>query len=155
MAKTYDYNKALSYSYRLINYRPRSKNELIDKLKTKKCDGSIMSQVIDTLTKQGAIDDVKFSRLWAQERIQQRSLSLNIIKQELLTKGVDIDVIERVLSDISQNTDELKIAMDLAQKRIKLLSSVDGLKKKKRLFDYLKRRGFSSDIVYQVLNEVI
>ena len=150
-----NFDKALSYAYRLFKYRPRSRKELQERLKLQSYNTAIIDRVIHEFEQQGLIDDKLFARLWALTRIQRKSSSLTNIKGELLLKGIDSQIIDDTLGRLKKDFNEYEIAKSLATKKLRLLTGVKKLKAKKRLFDYLKRRGFSFDTIYKVLDEVI
>lgn len=149
------YNKALAYSYRLLRYRPRSSKELCERLKQRKVDQAVIDKIIENFKRRRLLDDKRFARLWALNRIGDKPSSLTMIKQELAIKGIETEVIDDTLGQIKQDFDEYEIAKGLAEKKVRLLTSLNKMKAKRRLFDYLKRRGFSSDIIFKVLNEIL
>ena len=149
-----NFDKALSYAYRLFKYRPRSRKELQERLKLQSYNTAIIDRVIHEFEQQGLIDDKLFARLWALTRIQRKSSSLTNIKGELLLKGIDSQIIDDTLGRLKKDFNEYEIAKSLATKKLRLLTGVKKLKAKKRLFDYLKRRGFSFDVIYKVLDEI-
>ena len=168
-----NFDKALSYAYRLFKYRPRSRKELQERLKLQGYNTAIINRVIHEFEQQGLIDDKLFARLWALTRIQRKSSSLTNIKGELLLKGIDSQIIDDTLGRLKKDFNEYEIAKSLATKKLRLLTGVkklnpvrntaysrgrkisNGVKAKKRLFDYLKRRGFPFDTIYKVLDEII
>lgn len=154
MTKRNSYNKALSYAHRLLNYRPRSKKELKGRLQQRGYDTTIINKVITLFEQQGLIDDKSFAKLWALSRIQAKPSSLTSIKQQLFIKGVDSQIIDDTLGQLREDVDEYGVAKGLAKKRARLYAGIEKLKAKKRLFDYLRRRGFSFDIIYKVMDEI-
>ncbi|MBN1405736.1 MAG: regulatory protein RecX [Candidatus Omnitrophica bacterium] len=153
MSEDSNYAKANLFVHRLFKYRLRSQKELELRLRQRRFDELVINRVVENFKKQGLLDDKRFAKLWAQSRLETRPASLSNIKQELLLKGIEKDVVEATINRLKEDFDEYEIAYALAQKRIRALGRVDKLKAKKRLFDYLKRRGFSSDIVFRALNE--
>ncbi len=155
MTKKTTYNKALSYAHRLFNYRPRSKKELKERLLQRGYNTAIVNRVTALFKQQGLIDDKNFAKLWASSRMQAKPSSLTSIKQQLFIKGIDSQIIDDTLEQLREDFDEYEVAKNLAEKRIRLYAGVGKLKKKKRLFDYLRRRGFSFDVIYKVLDGII
>lgn len=153
MNKAQNIDKALSYCYQLFNFRLRSRKELIQKLQLRGYGSTVIEEIVSSLSQQGLINDERFAKLWAQSRIRTRPSSLVIIRQELLKKGITSETVDDVLGQIKSDFDEYKIARGLTQKRMHVLSSVNKLKAKKRLFDYLKRRAFSSEVISRILDE--
>lgn len=135
-------SKALSYVAR----RPHSEAVLRDKLK-QKFDEGFVDDAIQRLNQLGYLDDEAFARQWVEERGTARGKRL--LQQELRRKGVADGVIELVLDDT--DTDEVAQARALAAKRLSRLSGHSPEVVRRRMTDYLLRRGYS----YQVVNEVL
>jgi len=165
------YDKALAYAHKLFTFRPRSEKELRERLNRRGYNSAVIDRVITEYKQKGLLNDERFAKLWGLSRLQSKPSSLLKIKHELALKGIDPQTTENVLGQLKEDFDEYETAKALAEKRMRFLTRLDklnphtnldrckagkvgvGVKAKKRLFDYLKRRGFSSDITYKVLNE--
>ncbi|MBC8282512.1 MAG: RecX family transcriptional regulator [Nitrospinae bacterium] len=55
------------------------------------------------------------------------------------------------MTTLYENNPEAQLAAECARKKWETLKSLEGEKKKRRLVQYLQRRGFSGDIIYQSL----
>ena len=137
MTMEQSYNKALSYAYQLLNHRPRSEKELIQKLQQKGYTAEIIDRIISLFKKQKLIDDKNFAKLWALSKIQSKPSSLTRIKQQLATKGVDPQVTDVVVAQLKENFDEYEIAKGLAEKKLRLTTGVKKLKAKKILSKFI------------------
>ncbi len=62
--------KARLYTYRLLNYRPRSEQEIRDKLKKRDFGEAIIDSIVLELKNRSLIDDYNFARFWAKSRLQ-------------------------------------------------------------------------------------
>lgn len=148
-----DLDSAKNACFRLIKIRPRSENELRTRLKLKGFDKGIIDETVLFLSKVGLVDDLTFARLWVESRIK-KLLGLNRLYFELKLKGVDKDIIESVISEYKSPEKEEQIIRDLLKQKIKKISHLEKEKIKARLWGFFLRKGFSKDIVYQVLNEL-
>jgi regulatory protein len=74
-----------------------------------------------------------------------------LLKRELMGKGVKAEIIERVLAENYQEEDELEVAKKLLQRKAKRFKDTNDLKTKKRMKDFLLRRGFSYEVVRQAV----
>lgn len=137
------YEKSMNAAIRFLSYRPRSKKEIVDFLKKKKAEAEIREKVIDRLTELGYIDDEKFASWWIEQRKTFRPKGAAIIKQELKQKGVIIDGL----------TDDKNSARLLVEKKLKLLKNLSDFEKKRKLYGFLARRGFSSSVIDDILRE--
>ena len=145
--------KAESYAYRLLNYRPRSEQEIRDKLKKRGFAEEIIDCLVLELKNRSLIDDYNFARLWMKSRLQSSGQSFSNVRRELLRKGIADDIIEDVTAQIEKDFNEYDIAKGLIEMRLRLVQGLDRHKAQYRLYGYLKRRGFSDNIIYKVINE--
>ena len=65
-----------------------------------------------------------------------------LLKQELLIKGINEEHIAEAIEKVYEEQDQVAIASDLAKKQIKKYKNLEENKAKKRLSDFLIRRGF-------------
>ena len=70
---------------------------------------------------------------------------------ELSGKGIDKAIIETTLNAIYKDNPEKDLAEQCARKKWVSLKGIKKEKKKQRFVQFMQRRGFSSDIIYQSL----
>jgi len=144
--------KASGYALLLLRYRQRSESELRQRLKRKGFEESVIEQTLLFLKEHHFVDDCQFARFWIQARLN-KPLGINRIILELRQKGVNQDIIKQELSEIKLGYDEKKAIKTLASKRLRLLKkTTDPKKAKARVFSFLVRRGFSPEVVAEVIN---
>jgi regulatory protein len=146
------YKKAKGYALRLLKLRPRSTLELRQKLSTKGYEASA-DELIEELTRLGFLDDKAFAKAWLQYRLN-KPVGLRRVIRELADKGIPKELVQSHWADVKENYDELDVVRTLAQKRIRKYTNIDPLKRKKRVMDYLARRGFQLDIIMKVIKEL-
>lgn len=151
MAKKDKTDKAVAYAYRLFSVRPRSEKELKDRLFRKGFGGAIACKVISILKEKNIIDDLKFARLWIESRMRQRPKGDMLIRRELRQKGVSDPIIEKALSEKEGN--EGDTCRHLARKKMETLGKLPREKARKKLFDFLMRRGFDFGVIEEVIRE--
>lgn len=146
------HDKALSYTHRLLSIRLRSEKELKNRLFEKKFDPDTIKSIIEELKNRNLIDDLKFARLWIQSRMDSNPKGNMLLKKELCGKGISSTIIEKALSEREET--EIGVANTIAEKKLKSLKGLPEEKVRKRLFDYLARRGFSFSVIGEILGEV-
>jgi len=141
------YQRCLNAAIRYLGYRPRSEAEVRQRLQQKGFDTDCTEKTIAELKEQGLIDDATFARLWKENReaFSPRSRWLN--RLELRRKGLNDNIIEQVTSEVDDSDSAYRAALS----RARHLSSSDYQLFRRRLGDYLKRRGFG----YEVINETV
>jgi regulatory protein len=100
------------------------------------------------------LDDAAFARLWMRDRMWHHPLSRAAISQELREKGIDPELIARTLAAEYPAVREVDLATTLAEERVRRMGSVPPDKRRNRLISFLARRGFSQNLVYQVVKSV-
>lgn len=145
--------KAKSDALRLLSFRPRSVQEMRSRLKMKRFTEDIIDDVVDLFQKQGLLNDAQFADLYAQSRIYTRPSGKRQVEQDLKKKGVSSKVVAETMRKLG-DYDEKKAARDLVYGRFQKMTGVTRERKKARLFSFLQRRGFSSGIIFSVLQEL-
>lgn len=155
MAKSKDLNSGRNYLFRLIKFRMRSEKELRDKLKNKHYEPSTIEELISYFKGLGYCDDGEFARSWINYRLS-KPLGLRAIEVELRQKGIGREIINELISEKKSILNELDIARELAKARLEKLKGKKDKddKIKQKLYHYLSRRGFSGDIVGEVINQI-
>ena len=145
--------KAKSDALRLLTFSARSVEELRSRLKMKRFGAEIIDDVVESFQKQGLLNDEKFAELYANSRVYTRPTGKRQVETDLKKKGVPSKIISETLAKMS-DYDEKKAARDLVYGRFQKMTGVSREKKKARLFAFLKRRGFDTNIIFKVLSEL-
>ena len=143
--------KATSAALKFLAARPRSVSEMVKKLKLKEYPAAVIEEAVETLKKQGLLDDEKFAKTFVNSSVYSRSAGTRKLKFDLKQKGVSQEIIERAIGGL-QDTDETEMARELVAKRYHLMTGVSEEAKKRRIFGFLQRRGFSSEVIFKVLS---
>ncbi|HXG39276.1 MAG TPA: RecX family transcriptional regulator [Bacteroidota bacterium] len=142
--------RAQQIAINYISYRPRSSKEVIDHLKKKSFSAELAKTVTQQLQKKNLIDDIAFAQMFVRDRLKRKPIGSARLRQQLLMKGIAPNIIERVLHDLVNDDDQQRAAELLAAKRLShaagSYAQLDPAKRKRRMFEYLLRRGFSTDI---------
>ncbi len=110
--------------------------------------------VIENLRQQEYLDDHDFVRMWVNERVASKKWGKTKIRMELMSKGVDREIINTELSRYSDQ-EEKEFALDLARKKYLESRNLDPLKRRRRLCQFLNRHGFDSSTIEEVAREVV
>jgi regulatory protein len=143
--------KAASLGF--LKIRPRSIAELKEKLERKGFSTTQIKSAVLDLTASGLLDDRAFTKCWINYRLA-RPFGFRRIIQELKAKGIDQQTIEQAVAEFKDGYDPQKMVLELARRRWQRLPAIDPLKKKKRVLDFLLRRGFEEDISMKVIKKL-
>jgi len=130
-----------------------SKSEIAQKLEREGFSTDAIEISIAELIRSGHIRDRKFAENWIIRRQKSNPRGKTLLKRELVDKGIDKETAEQVVATV-ETEDETKIALEIAQKRAKQYKRLPMHVAKRRLHGFLARRGFGSDIVRQVLEQI-
>jgi len=145
--------KAKARALRLLEYRARSRAEIVQRLRTAGFADDIIEDTLKRLEDLGLIDDAQFARSWVKHRLTGKAVGKARIKWELRQKGVPTDVLEEALSAVDADT-EYESAVDAARRRWRKDGSLDERTKRRRLASFLRRQGFEWEVVTRILNEL-
>lgn len=136
------FGKCLNAALRLLSYRPRSEAEIRTRL-SRRFDRETIEGVILQLRERQMIDDVAFAAFWREARDSFSPRGRLLLKVELRNKGIDPELIDKVLDGI----DDEESAYRAAQKRGRTLAKEDYETFRRKLGAFLRRRGFSYGVV--------
>lgn len=139
---------AFQKAIKLLDYRPRTGQEIRQKLHQKGFEPGQIEQVVERLISTHLIQDEKFAASWVESRNQFRPSSQRVLRYELRSKGIDEEIIEEALQG---SVEDLELAQRAAQKMVRRLSNLDWQEFRKKLSAFLARRGFSYETVAQVV----
>jgi regulatory protein len=139
---------AFQKAIKLLDYRPRTGQEIRQKLHQKGFEPGQIEQVVERLISANLIQDEKFAALWVESRNQFRPSSQRVLRYELRSKGIDEEIIEEALQG---SVEDLELAQRAAQKMVRRLANLDWQEFRKKLSAFLARRGFSYETVAQVV----
>jgi regulatory protein len=147
--------RAKQKALELLAYRARSVEELRKKLKAKDFSERTIDRVIDDFLQVGLLDDSQFASAYVHSRMVQKPMGKRLLRQELFSKGIDEEKAEKAIEELYSDRSEFDVAKDLVQKRVrKSKGSEEEMKKqKKKLSQFLLRRGFDWGVISEVLQE--
>ena len=153
MEESKEFLKAKDYAYRLLSYRQRSVKEITQRLKMKGFTAKTIKKTIKYLNELNYLNDENFARVWIQTKMQSRPVGWSLLRYQLRQKGVAQEILEKVISDLTGQYDEYEAARQIAVSRRRYYKNLEPLKLKRRLYDYLRRRGFSQEAILQAIEK--
>lgn len=138
-------------AYRYLAGRAHSEKELRDKLLRKGFEETQVDGVMAELKEVGYLDDARFACTFAQSRLRNKPMGAFLLRRELQQKGVAGPLIDEAIKDAYAGVDEEELAADLVRRRASRYRDLEQDKRKKRLYDFLRRRGFRWDVVRRVI----
>lgn len=133
----------------LISYRDHSRRELIEKLR-RDYSAESAEAAADRLTQLGLIDDGRYARRYAADLVNLKHLSERGVRQKLREKGIDRDLIDEVMDELS--IDESVQIRGIIMKKYPDLSDE---KLRRRAVAALSRMGYSYSDIKSAMEEYI
>jgi len=141
---------ALDSALRLLAYRPRSESELRQRLARRGLPVEVVDTTTAGLREQGLLDDAAFARYWVESRSQIRPRSRRLLARELSAKGVERETALRA----AEAVDDAEAAYDAGRRRLRALSGLAYPEFRRRLGDFLLRRGFDFETARRTVDRL-
>lgn len=141
-------------AFRLLGRRHHSTSELRNKLVKKKYQKEVVEKVLADLTDKNLLDDEQFAAAYLEER-SVKKIGINKLKTELFKKGIDRKIIDKVLLNVDSDL-SYEQAFELAKRKSLFLQrkELDKNKLRSKIFLFLSSRGFESELILKVLNDL-
>ncbi|HYI46616.1 MAG TPA: regulatory protein RecX [Actinomycetota bacterium] len=144
---------AIEAAGRLLTVRGRSESELRQRLVAKKFPEDEVEAAMTRLRELNLVDDGQFAAQWVEERSSGKGYGSERLRRELAAKGVAPELIESALQSCGDG--DLARATELAAKQVRKVVDLPLNRQATRLYGFLKRRGFSSEVTDSAVRAVL
>ena len=153
MHKTYTVEEAKRKLEHYCSYQDRCHDEVEQKLKGMNMIQQASDVIIAHLIEHNFLNEERFARSFARGKFRIKKWGRIRIKNELKLRNISRYNLDNALKEIPD--DEYFSAFDeLAEKQWESMRESDIQKKKKKLFDFLMRKGFESNLIYNKISEL-
>jgi regulatory protein len=135
--------KAYQQAMLFLSFRARSEAEIRRNLEKHEFSPTVVDETIERLRQDRLVNDGEFAQNWVANRSEFRPRSRRALTVELKRKGLT----EAAIRSATEAVDEEALAYAAAQKRVHRLEGTDWQTFRKKLGEFLARRGFSYDII--------
>lgn len=142
--------RCLEAAYRYLGYRPRSESEIRERLQRRGFAAETVDAAIGRLREQNLLNDGDFAQFWKDNRESFSPRSRWLTGLELKRKGVTNDVIEQVVAGMDDGENAYRAALQKARRGV----PADYQSFRRRLGDYLRRRGFNYEVIGHTVEKV-
>jgi len=143
----------MASALRSLGMRAHSVVELKRKLLSKRMDPAIVSDVIEYLLDLGYLNDRDFTRQFVEYGFRRKLWGAFRVRAALMERGVTKEIVDEFLAGKDVDGWERRGAREFARKKIKNRPQTDDAFLKK-LSNQLSGRGFSWDIVSDVMDRI-
>ncbi len=141
---------ALQQAMLFLSYRDRSESEIRQNLRKHDIPEPVIEQTLERLKQDGLANDQKFARTWVENRRAFRPRSRRMMAMELRQKGLG----DEAISSATQSIDDEALAYEAAQKKVSRLKNLEWNEFRKKMSDFLGRRGFSYTVISPVVTRI-
>lgn len=142
--------RAYQQAMLFLSYRARSEAEIRKNLRKHEIPEPVIEQTLERLRQDGLANDHQFARSWVENRSTFRPRSRRLMAMELRQKGLSNEAVTSAVADV----DDAALAYEAAQKRVSRLKSLEWNEFRKKLSDFLARRGFSYSVIAPVVTRI-
>lgn len=145
-----------SYFLGLLSRRDHARRELYNKAKKKDYPPEVVNNVLDELQEKDLLNDVAFAEKFASDKSRLNDWGPIKIQAHLYKKGISKAAAQQSISKAFEDVDLQATFLHLVLKRKRrFLREEDKYKRKKKVFDYLARKGFRPSSIYKYLDELM
>lgn len=139
---------------RRLTMAPRTEAELREDLRVRGVADDVASRVLARFVEVGLINDAEYARMWTQSRHRSKGDARTVIRRQLRAKGVDDDIVEHALEELSVQAERDR-ARALVQAKLASTARLDEPARVRRLTAMLQRRGYPAGTAFAVVREVL
>ena len=142
--------RAMQQAMLFLSYRARSEKEIRENLSKHEIPKAVIEDTIERLRQNGLANDKNFADVWIENRSTFRPRGRRALALELRQKGIDDPTIESALEDVDEDT----LAYEAGQKKARKLRVQEWSEFRKKMSDFLSRRGFSYSVIAPIVSRL-
>lgn len=144
------------YFLSLLARRLYAKSELTQKGLKKGYSRHLIQSILEKFENKGWIDDAEFAESFARDKYNLNHWGPNKIRSALYSKNIEPRHIEKAVEKLlNESFDDDILEKLVLKKKSFFLREENLLKRKKKILDFLLRKGFSSDKIYKQLDHFL
>lgn len=135
-------------------YQERCHREIKEKLRSFVLTSNEIDEIIVHLIENDFLNEERFAIAFSRGKFRIKNWGKIRIENELKARNISKTIITKSLKEISFD-DYIEAFNCLAEKQWESIRETNLLKKKKKFIDYLLRKGWESDLIYDKLNDLV
>jgi len=152
--KSYTVDEARKVLEHFCAYQERCHKEVEQKLYDLKMIPEAKEQIILHLLQHNFLNEERFSKAFVRGKFTIKKWGRIKIVNELKFRNISSYNIKTALKEINED-DYLNVLQQLAEKKLTLIKESNSFKKKNKLSTYLISKGFETNLVYSVVNNLL
>lgn len=139
----------------IVSRRSRSVEELRAKLKEKGYETDEIELGVGFLKEFGYLDDEKYASDFARNYIKRKPSGAARVEIELRRRGIASETAKRASREALGAVDALELAIEAAQKKLRMLGRKPFEKQKQSLINFLRGKGFDWEVIRETVGRVL
>lgn len=135
-------------------YQDRCHKEVESKLKEYKVIPEAREMILLSLLQDDFLNEERFAKSFARGKFRIKKWGKERIVRELKFKDVSLYNIKTGLKEIDEG-DYLDTLYELINKKNNSINEANIYKRKKKIVDYVRYRGFESSLIYDAVNKIV
>lgn len=151
--KSHTVEQATAKLMRFCTYRERCHKEVREKLKSLNMILEAQDQIISQLLEQDFLNEERFAKIFVQDKFRIKKWGKYRLVRELKYRQISEYLIKKSLKQIDEKEYQ-ETFQNLLEKRLDTISETHPLKIKRKVADYLLRKGYESSMIYESLGKL-
>ena len=135
-------------------YQDRCHKEVEQKMRDYEPIPEAREMILLRLMKDNFLNEERFAKSFARGKFRIKSWGKQRIIRELKFRDISTYNIKTALKEIDEN-EYLETIYRVTENRNNVISESDNYKRKKKLIDFLMRKGFENELIFKTVNEVL
>jgi regulatory protein len=144
------YERAFQQAMLFLSYRARSEAEIRQNLRKHEYPETVIEHTLERLRRDGLANDDQFAQAWVENRNTFRPRSRRMMAMELRQKGLADEAIQSAIETV----DDEASAYEAARKRAARFKGLEWNDFRKKLSEFLARRGYSYAVIAPVVTRI-
>lgn len=153
MKEVFSTKEAIEKIEYFCSYQERCHAEVVSKLRTMKMDSDEIDKIMVHLIASNFLNEERFASSFARGKHRIKHWGKIRIVNELKYKNISQTLINIALKEITPEEYAATFHV-LSERHWESIRETNALKKRKKFCDYLLRRGFESNLVYDKVKEL-
>jgi len=135
-------------------YQDRCHKEVEKKMKEYNLISEAKEMILLSLMQDNFLNEERFSKSFARGKFRIKNWGKQRIVRELKFRDISAYNIKTALKEIEEE-EYVKTIYSITENRNNVISEPNIYKRKKKLVDFLMRKGFENELIFKTVNEVV
>ena len=154
--------EALAKLMTICSQSEHCSGEMVEKMRKWELEETAQARIMEQLVKGKFVDDERFTRAFAKDKLRYNKWGRRKIEQALWLKHIPNDISQRVLDELGIGGDDsrsdddseyVQILRELLRNKARSVKAKNTYERNGKLIKFALGRGFSMDVIMKVIEE--